>query len=126
MELNAGLQALGVPPSLMVADTIDPASYALPIAIAIAIAGAGAAWSASITANDNDGTLFYWQLVQAPAGVTLTPSGTLLPQILARPTPSATAHKPHSAGHPPRVTNSQAGSVLLRNIMLLKRTDRSQ
>ena len=60
MELNAGLQALGVPPSLMVADTIDPASDALPIAIA------GAAWSASITANDNDGTLFYWQLVQAP------------------------------------------------------------
>ncbi|MCP4925155.1 MAG: hypothetical protein GY916_04335, partial [Gammaproteobacteria bacterium] len=40
-------------------------------------ATAGQAWSAQIEAQDADGSLFYWQLLQAPAGVTLTPSGSV-------------------------------------------------
>jgi len=61
-----------LPPQLTVvgvADTANAAAYELPPAMV------GQAWSADIEAIDYDGTLFYWQLVQAPAGVTLTPSG---------------------------------------------------
>ena len=84
-NLGAGIYAMpqeNLPPTLSVAaplDTtlpFDPSSDALPIAIA------GAAWSANIQANDADGTLYYWQLVQAPAGVTLTPSGTITPEAV--------------------------------------------
>ena len=39
-------------------------------------ATAGKAWSGKLEAIDTDGTQFFWQLVQAPAGVTLTaPTG---------------------------------------------------
>ena len=38
----------------------------------LASATVGQAWSGQIEAIDSDGTLFYWELVQAPAGVTLT------------------------------------------------------
>ena len=39
---------------------------------------AGQAWTGQVEAIDPDGTLFYWELVQAPAGVTLTPPTDIL------------------------------------------------
>ena len=41
-------------------------------------ATAGQAWTGQIEAIDPDGTVFYWELVQAPAGVTLTPPTDIL------------------------------------------------
>ena len=46
-------------------DTIATAPLALPPATA------GLAWTALIQANDADGIQFFWQIVQAPAGLTL-------------------------------------------------------
>ncbi|MES2942354.1 MAG: putative Ig domain-containing protein, partial [Pseudomonadota bacterium] len=36
----------------------------------------GQAWTATIVANDVDGTQFFWQIVQAPAGLSLTPGNS--------------------------------------------------
>ncbi|HAY08473.1 MAG TPA: hypothetical protein DCY18_00810, partial [Thauera sp.] len=60
-----------LPPQLTVAGVDDVSSrfaYILPGAVV------GEAWSGEIEAIDADGTRFYWQLVQAPAGMTLTPA----------------------------------------------------
>ena len=36
----------------------------------------GQPWTADVDAMDSDGTSFFWQIVQAPAGMTLTPPAT--------------------------------------------------
>jgi hypothetical protein len=77
-DLGHGIYAMpqeNLPPTLSVAAPTDPTVPFDPTSNALPAAIAGAAWSANIQANDADGTLFYWQLLQAPAGVTLTPSG---------------------------------------------------
>jgi hypothetical protein len=53
-----------LPPVLAVADWLD--SEQLPPA------RVGEEWSATLEASDADGTRFWWQLVEAPPGVTLT------------------------------------------------------
>ncbi|MDZ4255508.1 MAG: putative Ig domain-containing protein, partial [Sulfuritalea sp.] len=62
-----------LPPALTVAgladaDTLDAATV-------------GQAWSGQIEAIDPDGTKFYWQLLQAPAGVSLTPPTDILADL---------------------------------------------
>ncbi len=72
-NLGHGVYALpleNLPPSLSVAGLIDADS--------LAAATAGQAWTGQIEAIDSDGAVFYWELVQAPAGVTLTPSADIL------------------------------------------------
>lgn len=76
-NLDHGIYAVplqNTPPSLGIAGEVDNnelSSNQLPDA------SAGQPWSADLEATDADGTLFYWQLVQAPTGVSLTPSGNI-------------------------------------------------
>ena len=75
-NLGHGVYAVpleNLPPVLGV--TGDIVSNLLPSAVA------GQAWSADLESQDADGTVFYWQLVQAPAGVMLTPSGVISPLV---------------------------------------------
>ncbi|HEX8964211.1 MAG TPA: putative Ig domain-containing protein, partial [Rhodocyclaceae bacterium] len=69
-NLGHGVYAMpqeNLPPVLTVAgaDSVD--------ADTLSAATAGQPWTGTIEAIDADGTQFFWQLVQAPAGVTLTP-----------------------------------------------------
>ncbi|WP_034607038.1 putative Ig domain-containing protein, partial [Chitinimonas koreensis] len=59
---------VNLPPTLAIAGTTGSAQ-----SDTFAAATAGQAWTGYLDAVDGDGTLFYWQLVQAPAGMTLTP-----------------------------------------------------
>ncbi len=73
-NLGHGVYAVpqeNLPPSLSVAGLTD--------ADTLATATAGQAWTGQIEAIDPDGTVMYWELVQAPAGVTLTPPTDILP-----------------------------------------------
>jgi len=72
-NLGHGVYAVpqeNLPPSLSVAGLID--------ADTLAAATVGQAWTGQIEAIDPDGTVFYWELMQAPAGVTLTPPTDIL------------------------------------------------
>ena len=67
-----GLYAVTVPnalPTLRLIDAVDPAGDVLPSATA------GQAWTTVLEAHDSDSSVLHWQLVQAPAGLTLTASG---------------------------------------------------
>ncbi|MDH3209385.1 MAG: Ig domain-containing protein, partial [Burkholderiaceae bacterium] len=68
-NLGHGIYAVpfdNTPPTLVIADAIDLEANVLPAATA------GQSWSATLQATDSDGTLFFWELVQAPAGLVLT------------------------------------------------------
>ena len=68
-NLGHGVYAVpqvNLPPILTVAGAVD--------ADKLAAANVGQAWTGQIEAIDADGTQFYWELVQAPQGVTLTPA----------------------------------------------------
>jgi len=58
-----------LPPTLAVADELDGER--------LTPASVGEEWSATLEAIDADGTRFWWQLVEAPVGVTLTPVAEL-------------------------------------------------
>ncbi|UUZ69428.1 putative Ig domain-containing protein [Polaromonas sp. P2-4] len=69
-NLGHGVYAVpqeNIPPVLTVAgaDNID--------ADTLEVATAGQLWTGQVEAIDSDGTQFFWELVQAPQGVTLTP-----------------------------------------------------
>ena len=69
VNLEHGVYAFpqdNLPPSLGLADVFDDEQ--LPAATV------GEAWNATIEAIDPDSARLWWQLVEAPAGVTLTPS----------------------------------------------------
>ncbi|MBU3059916.1 Ig domain-containing protein, partial [Pseudomonas indica] len=72
-NLGHGVYAVpqgNLPPQLTVAGIDDPDTDAATVLPGAAL---GTPWTAEIEAFDADGTRFHWQLVQAPAGVTLTP-----------------------------------------------------
>jgi len=120
-DLGHGIYALpqeNLPPTLSVvvdpqSTIIDQQSSVLPVAIA------GAAWTAAIKGNDGDGILFYWQLVQAPAGVTLTPSGIVSSELVGYSTQATlnwapTSHDRADSDILVRVQDSRGGVVLKR------------
>ncbi|HEX4879001.1 MAG TPA: putative Ig domain-containing protein, partial [Limnobacter sp.] len=64
---------LGVP----LTDTLfDEEGFELPVA------SVGQTWSADIQAYDADGRTFFWELIQAPPGMTLTPSSDVRAESL--------------------------------------------
>jgi hypothetical protein len=92
-NLGHGVYAVpqeNIPPTLAVAGALDVTSNALPVAIA------GAAWSADIVGADADGTQFFWQLVQSPTGVTLTPTGIIASDASGYSTQATLAWTPTS------------------------------
>lgn len=73
-NLGHGIYAVpqdNLPPQLGVAGGVDPDGLEASL---LPDATVGQPWRADLEAIDPDGTRFYWQLVQAPAGVTLSPS----------------------------------------------------
>ncbi|MEO7623055.1 MAG: Ig domain-containing protein, partial [Gallionella sp.] len=115
-NLGFGVYAVplaNIPPTLAVTGATDTTSNALPAATA------GQAWSASIQAADADGTQFFWQIVQAPAGVTLTPTGTVAPNASGYSTQATLNWTPTSRDRVDseivvRVQDSRGGVALKR------------
>ena len=73
-NLGHGVYAVpqnNLPPQLILAGIADPDALDATV---LPEAQVGQPWTADLEAVDPDGSRFYWQLVQAPAGVTLTPS----------------------------------------------------
>ncbi|MFM7266909.1 MAG: Ig domain-containing protein, partial [Cyanobium sp.] len=74
LNLGHGIYALpypNTPPTLAIAGAADPEGNLLPAA------AVGQPWTATLEAADGDGSLFFWQLVKAPAGLRITPSATV-------------------------------------------------
>ncbi|MFO0444029.1 MAG: putative Ig domain-containing protein, partial [Betaproteobacteria bacterium] len=72
-NLGHGVYAVpydNTPPALEVIDAVSGVPAALPAA------SAGQAWSATLQASDTDGSLLFWELLQAPAGMSLQPQGS--------------------------------------------------
>jgi len=74
-NLGHGVYAVpqeNIPPILVVAgaDLLDETAVASDL---LPTATAGQPWSGQVEAIDSDGTQFFWELVMAPQGVTLTP-----------------------------------------------------
>ncbi|HRD90794.1 MAG TPA: putative Ig domain-containing protein, partial [Accumulibacter sp.] len=76
-KLGHGVYAVpqnNLPPQLTVAGLADPEAASAAEATVLPPAQVGQPWSAELEAYDPDSRRVYWQLVQAPAGITLTPS----------------------------------------------------
>ncbi|HEV6968357.1 Ig-like domain-containing protein [Roseateles sp.] len=108
-DLGHGIYAVpydNTPPVLgqLKADgSLDLTTAALPAATA------GQAWSADLGAQDSDGRLFYWELVGAPAGMTITQD----PRVES----SASGYGNHATLHwLPKPTDRTDNQVLLRVI----------
>ncbi|MFN9747507.1 MAG: putative Ig domain-containing protein, partial [Betaproteobacteria bacterium] len=76
-NLGHGIYAVpydNTPPTLEVIDAASgaPAEQSAPLPGA----RAGEPWSATLRASDTDGSLLFWELLQAPAGMSLQPQGS--------------------------------------------------
>jgi hypothetical protein len=103
-----------LPPSLVVADWLD--SEQLPPA------RVGEEWSATLEALDADGTRFWWQLVEAPPGVTLTATAEITSSAQAAQATATLAWTPAASADASskivvRVEDSRGG-VALREFSL--------